>query len=618
MKTSIEEKCLHELFEEQVKRTPQQEAVIYEKNSLNYLELETASNKLAHYLIQNGIQCNDVVPICIERSLELVVGLLAILKSGGAFLPLDTEAPPDRLIQILSEVNPKVSLVQSSFSEVIKAGSNNIIEVNLKNLEFHKFPSVKPQVEVGANDLVSVYFTSGSTGIPKGVANTHKGWVNRFIWMQREFNLKEGETVLQKTTLSFDDSAIELFWPLISGARVAMMKPYMHKDPRAIIDAAIMYKTIHLQFVPSMLDMVLDEVTNEDIKRFDSLRSCVSSGEALNPDTVKRYLNRLPGKLCNTWGATEASIDSTIHTCTIEDTLEHGAVSVGKPIDNNRVYVLDENRMPVPKGVVGELYIAGVGLAKGYLNNKAKTEQSFLEDPFVKGERMYKTGDLGYFRKDGSIKFIGRADNQVKIRGMRVELGEIEYVIRKKPTIKDAVVLVKETDNIKRLIAFIVPSDLTKDVDIETLRESLSKELPDYMVPSFYFPITKFPLNSNGKVDRNHLMSLDVSFKEKDKEYVLPQTMAEEVLVNLWTALLKLDQVSVQDNFFKLGGHSLIATQLVSRIRSQLGIELPLSEVFLKPVLKELAEEIEKRLVNKIDSLSDEETNVWLDRILKS
>ncbi|RAL24620.1 non-ribosomal peptide synthetase [Thermoflavimicrobium daqui] len=613
--------CLHELFERQAQLTPDHTAVVFGDESLTYRELDVLSNQLAHYLIsEKGIGPDQIISICIERSIEIVVGLLGILKAGGAFLPLDTESPPERWRQIIMNSGSKLCLTQLSLSQSLPNDMMDVVVLELNHKDIFATASKdKPMVHVTPEHLVSVYYTSGSTGVPKGVANLHKGWVNRMIWMQRYFKLKPGETVLQKTTLTFDDAAVEFFWPLMVGGRIALMKPNLHRDPRAILDDAIQYQAVHLQFVPSMLNMVLDEITPEDIKKLSSLRSCISSGEALSPKTVNRFFETMPGTLNNTWGATEVSIDSTIHTCTIEDTKDTGPVCVGKPIDNNYVYILDEHLQPVPIGVVGDLYLAGVGLAREYLNDSEKTDRAFISNPFTSGERMYKTGDRGYFREDGSIKFIGRADNQVKIRGMRVELGEIENVLQKHPLVKDVVVVIKkETDDLKRLIAFIIPSDPEGIREDKEIRNYLKSKLPEYMVPSFLFYLEQFPLNSNGKVDRNQLLQQDLVFHLDHESYVAPQSMAEIALAEIWMDLLKLNRVGVLDRFFELGGHSLLATQVLSRIRRRFGVEIPLQEIFLKETIQELALELEEQLIRKIENMSDEEASMLLEQLDES
>ncbi|PFY16292.1 non-ribosomal peptide synthetase, partial [Bacillus pseudomycoides] len=391
----------------------------------------------------------------------------------------------------------------------------------------------------------------------------------------------------------------------------------MHRDPKEIINAAILYNTVHLQFVPSMLNMVLDELHLEDRKYLSSLRNCISSGEALSPKTVEKFYQKMPGNLHNTWGATEVSIDSTIYTCNFKDSQDHGAVCVGKPFDNNEVYILDEYLQPVPIGVTGDLYLAGVGLAREYLKDEEKTKKVFIQNPFVEDEKMYKTGDRGYFLQDGSIKFIGRDDNQVKIRGMRVELGEIEATLLKHFLVKDTVVVLqKETEELQRLIAYVIPSKQLSPQNLETeeIRNYLKNELPEYMVPSFLLFLDAFPLNANGKLDRKKLPAVERQMYVHDVIFAPPETMVEKVIADIWKELLKLDDVGVDDNFFNLGGHSLLATQVVSRIRRQYKIEIPLREIFTKPTIRQLSEELEIKIIKEIENMTDEEAHELLNK----
>ncbi|WP_227874201.1 non-ribosomal peptide synthetase [Tumebacillus algifaecis] len=576
-------RVLHELIEEQVQRTPHLAAAVYEDQALTYLELEERANKLAHYLIKQGAGPGRVVGVCVQRSLELVVALYAVLKAGAAFLPLDPEAPLERLKQILQDSETVVCLTQAHLRARIEHDGVPFVDLQADWAQIDREPAEKPEVKVTPDHMISVYYTSGSTGKPKGVVSEHRGWVNRMCWMQNHFQLKAGESVLQKTTLTFDDSAVEFFWPLMVGGRIALLAPGLQVDPRAMIDAAIHYEAVHVQFVPSMLNLVLDEVTAADRLALAKLRSTLSSGEALSATTVRRFFEKMPGSLNNTWGATEVSIDSTIHVCTPEDSTEDGAVSVGKPIDNNRCYVLDEQLQPVGIGVTGELYLAGIGVARGYLNDPERTAKSFRDDLFVPGERMYKTGDLGYIRPDGSVKFLGRADNQVKILGMRVELGEIEAALLRHENVKEAAVLLQETAGLKRLIGYVVPLEADRPPGSEELRAMLKGLLPEYMVPSYLMTLGAMPLNANGKTDRHAFPVPNISRQELGAGYVAPQNEMEAHLCAIFADVLGLDDVGAQDDFFELGGDSITATQVMTRLRATLDGGVDLRLVFEQP-----------------------------------
>jgi amino acid adenylation domain-containing protein len=608
------ELCLHELFEHQVQRTPQHIAAVYKGKEITYEELEKQSNQLAHHLRLHHLGDKKVVAVCVERSLELVISLMAILKAGAAFLPIDMELPLGRIQHLLQDADVKVCLVQEHLRQKLRLDGVSFVCPDSDEEIIRQQPAHKPERSATADSPVSIYYTSGSTGRPKGAINLHRGWVNRMCWMQNHFQLKPGETVLQKTTLTFDDAAVEFFWPLMCGGRIALLEPGLHRDPRAIIQACIQYEAVHVQFVPSMLNLVLDEVTPEDRRQLHKLRSTISSGEALTANTVRRFFAKMAGTLNNTWGATEVSIDSTIHVAVKEDMQVEGAVCIGKPIDNNRCYVLDENLQPVPPGVTGSLYLAGTGLAQGYLNLPERTAQAFIPDPFVPGELMYRTGDLGFYRPDGSLRFIGRSDNQVKIRGMRVELGEIEAVLLQHMKVKEAVVIVDEEEpGIQRLLAYVVPLQIENDIS-EELRQLAKEMLPDYMVPSFVMLLDRMPLNANGKVDRSQLIKPDRALHYTGASLIHPQTQMEEYLAGIWRELLSMELIGVKDNFFDLGGHSLLATQVASRIRRQLEVEVPLREFFLHPTIEQLALKVEELLYEKLEQMSDEE----VDTLLKS
>ncbi|GAC44492.1 non-ribosomal peptide synthetase [Paenibacillus popilliae] len=606
------ELCLHELFERQVQETPKLIAAVYQGQEMTYEELEQRSNQLAHHLLLHNRGEKNVVGVCVDRSLELVISLMAILKAGAAFVPIDMELPPNRMYHILQDADVKVCLAQKHVRQKLMPDGVSLVCLDSDGDRIGRYPSSRPERSATAASPVSIYYTSGSTGKPKGVINLHRGWVNRMCWMQKHVQLKPGETVLQKTTLTFDDAAVELFWTLMCGGRVALLEPGLHRDPRSIIQACIQYEAVHVQFVPSMLNLVLDEITPEDLRQLHKLRSTISSGEALTANLVTRGFAKLPGTLTNTWGATEVSIDSTFHVAAWEDMEAEGAVCIGRPIDNNRCYVLDEYLQPVPPGVTGNLYVAGVGLAQGYLNLPERTAQAFIPDPFIPEERMYRTGDLGFYRSDGSLQFMGRADHQVKIRGMRVELGEIEAILLQHGNVKEAVVIVDEdTPSVKRLVAYVVPLKSGTKLS-EELRQLAKDMLPEYMVPSFILLLERMPLTAHGKVDRSQLVKPERIQHDTAASFVQPQTQMEEYLAGIWRELLNMEHIGIQDHFFDLGGHSLLATQIVSRIRRQLELEVPLRDVLLYPTIQQLASKVEELLYEKMEQMSDEEVEALL------
>ncbi|NQD65520.1 amino acid adenylation domain-containing protein [Bacillus haikouensis] len=614
---------LHELFEKQVVCTPGHTAVIYEGKKITYRELDEKSNQLAHLLIQKGVVPDTPVGIVMNRSIEMVTGIMGILKAGGAYLPIDVDTPKNRMTDILLSAEATICLT-NVMSLSLQSERIEILNYCNEEDQISGFSKTKPNVKMTPSNLVSVYYTSGSTGAPKGVSSTHKGWVNRVCWMQNKHQLNEGEIALQKTTLTFDDAAIEFFWPLMAGGAVALIPPGMHKDPVSIIDYAIKYNVSLLQFVPSMLQMVVEEMSEEKKEKLSNLRVVVSSGEALKSELVNSFYKKMPGKLFNTWGATEVSIDSTCFDCWPDSQMETGSeiVSVGKPIDNNRIYVLDSFLKPVPFSVPGDLYISGIGLARGYLNNPEKTKASFVDDPFHKGEKMYRTGDRGYLTKQGNIMFLGREDNQVKIRGMRVELGEIENKIRAVDGVKDAVVLFKKNDDVSGLAAYFTCEE-QDDIRLKT-KQSIQLELPDYMVPGLYVQLDEFPLNSNGKVDRNKLPSASEEHLVVNSRYAEPKTFNEQKVLDVWKEKLKLSQIGINDNFFELGGHSLLAVQIISSINKLFSTAVPVKVLFEKPTVSELAQALNQYnhntdnhiLMNRVSEhveipLSDAQKRIW-------
>ncbi|ASS75362.1 hypothetical protein CIG75_10410 [Tumebacillus algifaecis] len=610
-----EQLLLHQLFEEQAKRTPDDIAAVYGAQTITYRDLDEQGNRLAHKLIALGVGPDVAVGVCVERSLELVVALIGILKAGGAYVPLDTDAPTARIGQILSDANAPVCLIHSAFRDKMPQGMA-VEYVELDSAEtLHGDLATAPHTAVNSEHLVSIYYTSGSTGQPKGVSSTHKGWVNRMLWMQRHYRLQAGETVLQKTTLTFDDAACEFFWPLMVGGRIALMEPGLHKDPRAIVEAAISYQAAFITFVPSMLALFVDAVTAEDRAKLQSLRHVGSSGEALRSDLVRAFQERVGCELHNTWGATEVSIDSTVHTCTEADTQESEIVSVGRPLDNNRCYVLDANLQPVPVGVPGDLYLAGVGLARGYLNDPEKTAAAFIPDPFVSGERMYKTGDRGYFRRDGQIMFLGRRDDQIKVRGQRVEIGEIEAVLATHPDLEQSAVKAFQGGDGYRLVAYCVPrEDGAERVTPEALRAYMSERLPNYLVPWRFVKLdTALPTTISGKIDRKALPDPGEERPDLHVSFTAPKTEAQQVIAEIWQELLNVKQVGIYDNFFDLGGHSLTATRILSRINRRLEVHLPLKVLFEAPTIAGLSEQVEELRGTKVTLSAIERLAVQAD-----
>ncbi|WP_189269637.1 non-ribosomal peptide synthetase, partial [Streptomyces fuscichromogenes] len=574
--------------------TPHAPAVSDSATTLSYAELTGRANHLAGRLRAAGVTADTPVGLWMDRSAEMAVALLAIVKAGGAFLPLDPDLPVGRAVRLLTDAGAPLICTDEQRAHSLTAGETGTLTVlDCSAGTLTASSPTAPDSGVTGDNLISVYYTSGSTGTPKGVASTHTGWTNRMQWMQAQYPLHPGDTVLHKTVLSFDDSAVEIFWPLIAGARIVMLPPGLHRDPRAIADWSTHHHITALHFVPSMLTLFLDEITPTR-DPLTHLRHVISSGEALRPDLVTKFHDRLahtPARLHNQWGATEVSIDSTSHTCTPQDE-QTSDVPLGDAIANNQVLVLDEHLNPVPHGVPGELYLAGLGLARGYLGDTRKTAAAFIPHPFANGQRLYRTGDRGIRRPNGTLTFLGRADSQVKIRGIRIEPAEIEHTLRRHPHIRDAVVTTwQPTPGDRRLAAYITTEHTSSENDtlIADLNTHLSDQLPLYMIPSSITVLDHIPVNTNGKTDHR---ALPEPHFEADAVAMRPATEAEQLIDGIWAEVLDRTDLDIHANFFALGGHSLLATRIVSRLRTALSPDIPLALIFDNPTIHTMAEAV--------------------------
>ncbi|WP_419893528.1 amino acid adenylation domain-containing protein [Oceanobacillus kimchii] len=597
---------IHQLFENKVREMPDAVAIITDEEKLTYRQLNEKSNQLANYLIEQGVKSNKPVVIHMDRSINMIVSILAVLKSGGAFLPIDIDAPKERMRKIINDAEPIICLSHNTYY-----GNHSDLDMPtllMDTFSFEKYNSENPNVKINYDNLISIYYTSGSTGAPKGVASTHIGWLNRILWMQNYHKLKPTETVLQKTVLTFDDSAVEIFWPLIVGSRISVLEPELHRDTEAILKNTIKNNVSVIQFVPSVFKMFLKEIDQYNVKKLNSLRTIISSGEELKPELVNLHFSKLPAvNLYNQWGATEVSIDSTVYKCEKTDG-NRKAIPVGKPIDNNGIYILDEKLNVVPIGVVGDIYIDGIGLAKGYLNDYEKTNNAFLPHPFDKEGRIYKTGDRGYFESDGNIIFNGREDAQVKIRGVRIELGEIERILNHHQYIKESVILLDNVDNSKKLVAFIIGEDKEKNITLEEVQSYLIDKLPTYMIPNIVIRIEKIPTTPSGKINNKGLLELlDSKELKRKKDYKKPVGKYEIKLVEIWESVLDRGYVSVNDNFFEIGGHSLLAVKVINKIRKEISVDINLRDIFKYPKLEQLANYISNE--EKINNFSRIEKN---------
>jgi amino acid adenylation domain-containing protein len=593
------DKCVHQLFEDQVERTPEAVAVVFEDQQLTYRELNTRANQLAHYLRQQGIQPDTVVALCLERSLEMVIAILGVLKAGGAYLPIDPDLPAERGHFLLHDAQARLILTQNNLRISFADFSGHIVCLDREWRKLSDQSHDNPQHQVMGRNAAYVIYTSGSTGTPKGVINVHSGLLNRLLWMQETYRLTSADRVLQKTPFTFDVSVWEFLWPLISGASLIVARPGGHRDGAYLVELVKSQQITTLHFVPSMLEVFLQE---PGVDGCTSLRQVICSGEALSYELQQRFFERSLASLHNLYGPTEASIDVTAWECRNISNLT--VVPIGRPIANTQIYILDPHLTPVPIGVAGELHIGGDGLARGYLNRPELTAEKFIANPVSNepGARLYKTGDLARYLPDGNIEFLGRMDNQVKIRGYRIELGEIEAVLSQHPAVQQAVVLARDDiPGDKRLIAYIVNANGSAP-SAHDLRSYLQQKLPDYMMPSAFVFLDTLPLTPNGKLDRKALPAPDQSRADFDDAFVAPRTPVEEILANIWADVLKLDKVGIHDNFFHLGGHSLLATQVVSRVNHSFQINLPLRRLFETPTIAGLADFIQTSIGSEIDS----------------
>jgi amino acid adenylation domain-containing protein/non-ribosomal peptide synthase protein (TIGR01720 family) len=663
---NAESQCLHQLFEAQAAHTPDAVALVFDDRDkqttgrttndgsafsvqpsafgvhLTYHELNRRANQLARHLRTLGVGPEVLVGICAERSIELVVGLLSILKAGGAYVPLDPSYPPERLAFMLADSRAPVLLTASAERESGSTGarenfllpfsespalsfSTSVVDLRTAWPIIARQPAEVPASGVAPDNLAYVIYTSGSTGAPKGAMNIQRAVTNRLLWMQNAYQLTSADCVLQKTSFSFDVSVWEFFWPLIVGARLVLARPEGHKQSAYLADLIARSRITTLHFVPSMLQVFLDE---QGLDRCASLRRIICSGEALPSEVQERCASRLDAELYNLYGPTEAAIDVTAWAC--ERTSTRPVVPIGRPIANLQVYLLDPQLRPAPIGVTAELYIGGVALARGYHNRPDLTAERFVPNPFLEmnderrttnderpvsssgyrlsaiGYRLYKTGDLARYLPDGLIEYLGRIDQQVKLRGFRIELGEIEAALRQHPSVRNVAVLLREDQpGDKHLAAYVVQGSGEEDKEtaspvellppdhrslIPALRAFLEQRLPDYMVPAAFVLLDALPLTPNGKLDRAALPAPDRTRPALASAFVPPRTPDEELLAAIWCQVLGLDEVGIDDNFFALGGDSIRIIQALSQARER-GLHFSLQQIFQHQTIRALTQE---------------------------
>lgn len=565
----VPETTLAELIEGQMAATPAAEALCFEGERLSYAELNRRTAALAGALRARGVGAESIVAVALPRSLELVIALVAVLRAGGAYLPLDLDHPPERIATILRSARPVAVLAQD----------DNHGLYGEKLLRPAQWPDAVPQSLPlpQPDDAAYVIYTSGSTGDPKGVLVTHRAIVNRLLWMGEFYGIRGDDRILQKTPATFDVSVWEFFLALIFGATLVVARPGAHRDPAALADVIRRERITTLHFVPSMLAAFLDAPESKDLH----FRRVFCSGEELPAELRDRFHRRIHAELHNLYGPTEAAVDVSYWPASADD--RSSPVPIGHPVWNTRLVLLDEQRRPVPPGVVGHLYLGGVQLARGYLGRPDLTAERFIEDPFHPGERLYMTGDLARRRADGAVIFLGRTDHQVKIRGLRIELGEIEAAIHATGMTRSAIAIARDG----RLVAYVVPE---QSFDVSQLRTALGQRLPDYMIPAAFVTLDVLPVTANGKLDRKALPEPQFESTGGDQ----PQTGTERRLAALFVELLRRDApVSLRDDFFALGGDSLLAVKLMLRIREEWGHDPGLAALFEYPDVAGLAARID-------------------------
>jgi amino acid adenylation domain-containing protein len=579
---------VHQLFEQQAGRTPDAIALISEDEELSYAALNARANQLAHHLRTLGVGTDSLVGVMMERSTELVVALLGILKAGGAYVPLDPSYPQERLSFMLKDARVSVLLTQERLREQMPDYTGHVICLDAEPETLARAEESNPLVDTAPESLAYVIYTSGSTGTPKGVCITHRGLVNYLTWAITAYRVAEGSGSLVHSPVGFDLTVTSLFTPLLSGRRVTLLPEA--ETVEALSRALLAGSDLSLlKLTPAHLDVLAQLLPPTEVG--GRVRALVIGGEALHGESLRFWQEHAPRtRLINEYGPTETVVGCCVYEAA-EGEAQKGDVPIGRPIANTQLYILDSRMQPVPTGVSGELYIAGEGLARGYLGRPGVTAERFVPNSFgrVVGARMYRTGDLARYRADGRIEFLGRNDEQVKIRGYRIELGEIEAALRQHEALEEALVVARAAGAAaKRLVAYVVPKEERK-LSVSELRGFLREKLPEYMLPSSFVTLKALPLTPNGKVDRHALPDPEGERPELDVLYVRPRDEAERFIAGIWQEVLRLDRVGVNDNFFDLGGHSLLVFQVHAKLRQRFRQDLTIVELFRHTTIGALA-----------------------------
>ena len=595
--------CLHWLFEAQTERTPDVTAIAFESESVSYRELNSRANQLAHYLIKNGVGPEVRAGVYMERSIEAVVALLAVLKAGGAYIPLDPAYPADRLTFMLEDAQVTVLLTLDHLIMALPpvAARSEVITLDSDWNMIAGEKDSNPVTEVSARNLAYVIYTSGATGIPKGVLIEHRGVCNLVQAQVKEFGLDQFSRVLQYASLSFDASVSEIFTTLLAGGELHLAKQDSLLPGPSLAGLLRDCSITAVTLPPSVL-----AVQSEG--DLDELQTVVSAGENCSIDIVARWARGR--RFINAYGPTETSVCATMAVCSTDDE----SLTIGRPIANTKIYLLGADQNPVPVGVAGEVHVGGVGLARGYLNRPDLTAEKMVPNPFSdeRGARLYKTGDLARYMVDGRLEFLGRVDHQVKIRGYRIELGEIESLLTNNPAIEDAVVMAREdSPGDKRLVAYVVAGE-PASVQASELKDLLKQKLPDFMVPAHFVIMDRFPLTANGKVDRRALPPPETGRPEVKSEYVAPNSDSEKIIAAIWQEVLNIEEVGIYDNFFDLGGNSLLLVQVHAGLLEHFDTDVTIVDLLIYPTVHSLASYI---IQEGAELLPSEEREVTVDRL---
>lgn len=590
----IEYKCIHILFEEQVEKTPDAVAVVYEKEYLTYRELNNRANQLAHYLRSAllsrsdslGVKPEVRVGICVERSLEMVVGIIAILKAGGAYVPLDSAYPSERLAFMVEDLQAPILITQTHLQHLLPLNNQTVVNLDADWDIISQYKEDNLLSDVNPENLALISYTSGTTGTPKGTEVPHRSIVG-FMFGVDYVHLDANQIWLQHSSISWDGLTLELWPPLLYGGR-CVLYPGKIPTPEGLSRIIREQGINTLCLTTALFNLMIDTMP----QGLSEIKQLMFGGESVSVPHVRRALELLPEtQIIHAYGPSECTVFTSCYPIPKQLAQNLHSISIGKPIGDRIVYLLDENLHRVPLGVTGELYVGGASVARGYLNQPILTNEKFIPNPFIKGDTLYKTGDLVRRLYDGNLEFIGRIDTQVKIRGFRIELAEIEAILIQHSDINQVVVIVREDEpGNKYLVAYLVTND--NQPTPSTLRNFLKKKLPDYMIPAAFVFIEALPLMPNGKINRRALPTADNSQRNLEVDFIPPHTPTEQELARIWVEVLKVKQAGIHDNFFELGGHSLLATQVISRLREAFSLDFPLRYLFENPTIAELSQKV--------------------------